>query len=296
MNANPMLEKLGLSGDDRVVIIHTDDIGMCRASIQAFVDLWEYGLISSGSTMVPSSWFPQVAKICSENIKVDMGVHLTLTSEWDTYRWSPISTCRKESGLIDDDGYFFHRSEDAQEHGDPEAAHEELQAQIERARAAGINITHIDTHMLAVAHPKFIQGYIQLAIKYKIPFLFPRQDEAGFMTLGISQELSEIAVNLVRTLESQGIPLVDNVAGLYLDKPYNRLEQAMQAMSDLPAGITHFVIHPSSNTDELKAITPDWQSRVADYQTFMDDKLRAHIKNIGIHVIGYRTLKELFTK
>ena len=119
MKPNPILKKLGYKNRDRLVIIHTDDVGMCHASIQAYTELFDFGLISSGATMVPCSWFPQVALFCRQKSKVDMGVHLTLTSEWNTYRWSPISTHRLESGMLDTEGYFHRRSEDTQSLGDP---------------------------------------------------------------------------------------------------------------------------------------------------------------------------------
>ena len=293
MKPNPILKKLGYSNDDRLVIIHTDDIGMCHASIQAYSELIDYGLISSGATMVPCSWFPHVAAFCGQHSNVDMGVHLTLTSEWDNYRWSPVSTRLIESGMIDAEGYFYRSSEETQLNGNPEAIQTELQTQLERAISAGIQITHLDTHMNTVAHPKFINSYIQLAIKHKLPFLFPREDEAGFRKLGMDAEIASIAASLVNYLEEQGMPLVDHAAGLDLDKPMNRLEQAKQALGDLSAGITHFIIHPSIETPELLAIAPDWQSRVADYKTFKDEKLRWYIDDIGVQIIGYKTLKNL---
>jgi len=293
MKPNPILKKLGFSNDDRLVIIHTDDIGMCHASIQAYSELVDYGLISSGATMVPCSWFPQVAKFSRQHPNIDMGVHLTLTSEWDNYRWSPLSTSQIDTGMIDVEGYFYRTSEETQLNGNPAAIQIELQTQLERAMSAGINVTHLDTHMNTVGHPKFVNSYIQLAVKYRLPFLFPRQDEAGFRRLGMDAEIASIAATFVNYLEEQGIPLVDHVAGLDLDKPKNRLDQAKQAMSELPVGITHFIIHPSIETPELLAITPDWQSRVADYKTFKDEKLRQYITDIGIHIIGYKTLKSL---
>jgi len=195
--------------------------------------------------------------------------------------------------MIDAEGYFYRHSEETQLNGNPDAIQTELQSQLERAISAGIEVTHLDTHMNTVAHPKFVNGYLQLAIQHKLPFLFPRQDEAGFRKLGLNSEIASIAASLVNRLEEQGIPLVDHAAGLDLDKPLGRLEQAKQAMSDLPGGITHFIIHPSIETSELKAIAPDWQSRVADYKTFMDEKLRQHIEDIGVQIIGYKTLKEL---
>ena len=87
MTPNPLLKKLGYSETDRLVIFHTDDIGMCQASLQAFKDLWEFGTISSGAVMVPCPWFPATAEFCRNNPEVDMGVHATLNSEWESYRW-----------------------------------------------------------------------------------------------------------------------------------------------------------------------------------------------------------------
>lgn len=291
--SNPTLGKLGYSKDDRLVIIHADDIGMCNASIEAFAELVDVGLISSGATMVPSSWFPKVASFCRQTPKIDMGVHLTLTSEWDNYRWSPISTCLESSGLIDDDGYFYHSTEDVHKFGKPEAVQVEIKTQVDRALKAGIDISHIDTHMLTVAHPKFIPAYVQLAVQRKLPFLFPRQDEVGFINLGLDADTAKMAVNLVAKLDDLGMPLVDHATGLNLDKPVDRREQAMKAISELKPGITHFVIHPSKESAELKAISPDWQSRVADFSTFMDEKLKRDIHNLGIQIIGYKDLKAL---
>jgi chitin disaccharide deacetylase len=293
LNPNPVLKKLGFSNHDRIVIIHADDIGMCHASIHAFTELVEFGLISSGAAMTTCSWFPQVASFCRQSPNVDMGVHLTLTSEWNNYRWSPISTSDRNSGLIDSEGYLFRTSEEAQSKGDPNAVKLELQSQLNRVISAGIEVTHLDTHMNTVAHPKFINGYIQMAIDNKIPFLFPRLDKDGFRQLELAEDVASMAADFVNILEDQGIPLVDNASGLTLIDHTNRFEQAEQKLSSLPSGITHFIIHPSIDTVELRAITPDWQCRVADYHTFMNDDLRKYIKNIGLQIIGYRSLKEL---
>jgi hypothetical protein len=293
MKPNPALKKLGFSNDDRVLILHADDIGMCHASVQAYLDLIESGFISSGATMVPCSWFPLVASLCRQSSKADMGVHLTLTSEWDLYRWAPISTHDKNSGLIDSQGYFHRSTEDAQNFGQVDAVKIELSEQVNRCLNSGMSITHLDTHMNSVAHPKFIAEYIWLAVSHKLPFLFPRLDETGFVKLGLTQEIAIIAAANAARLEEQGIPLVDCVSGLYLDDAKNRMDQAKKILSTLPSGITHFIIHPSIDTLELRSITPDWPCRVADYQTFMDRNLQNFITDLGFHIIGYQDLKNI---
>ncbi len=294
MNPNPVLSKLGLSDDDRVVILHADDVGMCQASVTAFADLVGFGLVSSGAVMVPCPWFPAVAAYCRETPGVDLGVHLTLTSEWEAYRWGPISTREPASGLLDDEGYFHHRSEGVYAHGDPAAVQGELEAQVERALAAGVDVSHLDTHMGAVAHPKFVAGYVQLALQHRLPPLIPRLDEAGWRAFGMDAEMAALAAQTVVQLEAQGVPLLDHLVGLPLDEePGDRLALAQQELGALPPGLTHFVIHPAADTPELRAITRSWRSRAADYELFRSPEMRDWIQNEGLHVIGYRTLREL---
>jgi len=292
MKANPVLKKLGFSAEDRVVIIHTDDIGMCQASVSAFLELWDYGLISSGATMVPCPWFLEIAKSCREDPSIDMGVHVTLTSEWETYRWGPISTRDPKSGLIDSEGCFYHSSEEAQEHGDPNSVHLEIQAQIDRAIQNGIQPTHIDTHMGAVGSLKFIPSYLQLAVKYGLPPMLMRLEKEGWIELGFNEETATLAVNMVNQLEEEGIPLLDRIAILELDRsdnPEERIEYAKEIFASLRPGLTHFIIHPSKDTPELQAITAD----SSYYHAFKSDELRDFIKSNGFQVIGYQALKEL---
>jgi predicted glycoside hydrolase/deacetylase ChbG (UPF0249 family) len=296
MAPNPVLKKLGFSDNDRLAIIHTDDIGMCHASLAAFAELWEFGLISSGATMVPCSWFLETAKLCRQNPEIDMGVHITLTSEWETYRWGPISTRDTGSGMLDEQGFFFHSSEQAQQHGDPEAVQIEIQAQIERALANGIKPTHMDTHMGSVASPKFIPAYLQMAIQYGLPPMIMRLKEEEWLAMGMDPGMAAMAVQMVAELEEQGVPLLDRIASLELDQfpgPVDRISYAKKVLGELGTGITHFIIHPSIDTPELRAITPDWPYRVADFEAFRSEELRSFVDSSGLHVIGYRDLLNL---
>jgi chitin disaccharide deacetylase len=293
MKPNPVLKKLGFSDTDRVVILHTDDIGMCEASLSAFVDLWENGTISSGAIMLPCPWARPAAEYCRTHPGVDMGVHATINAEWDFYRWPALSTCDPASGLLDKDGFLWQSSQEAQEHADPEAVAAEIGLQVRKALDWGVELTHVDSHMGTVIHPKFIQGYIQAAIQARIPVMLPRNDPTDFLHMGMDPETSREFATLVSQLEEQGLPLIDGLAMLPLDQPEGQPEIARHMLSDLPAGVTHFLFHPSTDTPELRAIAPDWPSRVANYRTFMDPELKKFIKDQGIQVIGYRDLKKL---
>jgi predicted glycoside hydrolase/deacetylase ChbG (UPF0249 family) len=222
-----------------------------------------------------------------------LGVHLTLTSEWDGYRWGPVSTCDPASGLIDEGGYFHQRSEQVQEHGDAAAVQLELQMQVDRAVAAGIDVTHVDTHMGAVAQVEFIPAYVQLATQHCLPVMILRLDGAGWREMGLDQETAALATQLVQQLEAQGLPLLDHLVALSLDRPGDRVGLAKRAFDELPPGLTHFIIHPAQDTPELRAIAPDWPSRVADYEAFTSKELRDAVRDSGVQVIGYRALREL---
>ena len=293
MQPNPVLKKLGFSDNDRVIIIHTDDIGMCQASVSAFADLDVVGVISSGAVMVPCPWFPAAAAYARAHPEADLGIHLTLTSEWENYRWGPISTRDRASGLLDEENYFHRGSAAAQEAGDPTAVQRELEAQVKAALAAGMAPTHIDTHMGTVAHFKFIPAYIQLALKYRVPMMMFRFDRAGWAEWGLDGTEAEMALGMVEELEGMGMPLLDHIILMPLDAPEGRMEQVREVFAALRPGITHFIIHPSRETAELRAITPDWRGRVADYETFMREELKEVIRDLGLQVIGYRAIQAL---
>ena len=295
---NPFLKKLGFSDNDRLVIIHTDDIGMCHASVQAFKDLWKFGTITSGATMVPCPWFPAVAQMCRENPEIDMGVHATLNAEWESYRWGPISTRDPESGLLDADGYFNQWHPAVYNNATPEAVEREVNAQIERALAAKIDVTHVDSHMGTIMNPKFIQSYIQAGASRLLPNMLPRMDAQGMDIMGLSPEEKRLYEPLMRQFENMGIPMMNGLVGLPLDQPDpdRQMEIARDLLGNLPLGITHFIFHPSIDTAELRSIAPDWESRVTNYNIFMSDELKKFIADEDIHLIGYRQIRDAMRK
>ena len=296
MTPNPLLKKLGFSDTDRLVIIHTDDIGMCQASVQAYKDLWEFGTISSGAIMVPCPWFLVAAEMARQNPQMDLGVHATLNAEWDTYRWEPISTRDPTSGLIDAQGYFHQTTEAVVESATVEAVEAELDLQVERALAAGIDATHIDSHMGTIMDPKFVQSYLQAGTSRLIPNMLPRASAKGFDMMGIDEQALAMYTPILNQLESQGLPMLDGLFGMPLDHDNDHINVAKKLLSELPEGITHFLFHPSIDTPELRAISPDWKARVANYHAFMSDELKTFIKDSGIHLIGYRAIRDVLRK
>lgn len=292
---NPTLHHLGFSPTDRVVVFHADDIGSCHSSVAAYAELIEFGLLSSAATMAPCGWFPATAAYCREfrdSSRIDMGVHLTLTSEWTTVRWGPVAERDPALGLVDDDGYFHHRAHEVDARADIAAVELELRAQIERALAAGIDITHVDTHMLTLWQPRFAPLYVRLAADYGVPPFLPRTRAEVLGVNGADSEEAAAAEALIRQLEERRVPLFDQWHVMSLQDPDDRLSQAKRVLGALQPGLTNFIVHPAVDTPELRAMAPDWRCRVADFALFTSDAWRQAVVEAGIQVIGFRHLRD----
>jgi predicted glycoside hydrolase/deacetylase ChbG (UPF0249 family) len=286
MIGNPVLRHLGFAATDRVVVIHADDLGMCQATLLAFVDLLAAGLVSSGSVMVPCPWFPQAAALLRDCPTADVGLHITLTSEWEACRWGPLSTRDPATGLLDQDGCFPRDTKTLRQSIDVAAACTEMQAQVVRARQAGLEFTHLDSHMFAHFEPRLLPPYVALGFAEAVPALVVRHWSYS------EQDAPQIA-RWIRQWEDQGMPIFDHVTG---SPPASwqddRLQQAKGLLDAVSPGLTCFLVHAACDTPELRAMAPDWPFRVADHAAFQSAELSNHIRQTGIQVIGYRVLRD----
>jgi hypothetical protein len=209
-----------------------------------------------------------------------------------------VSTRDPASGLLDADGYFHQWHQAVYDGASPEAVEREVNAQVERALAAGIDVTHVDSHMGTIMNPLFIQSYIQAAASRLLPNLLPRLNAQGMDMTGMSETEKQAYAPVMQQLENIGLPMVDGILMLPLDEPggQKQMEIAKQLLGNLPVGITHFVLHPSIDTAELHAIAPDWESRVTNYNTFMSDELKKFIESEDIKPIGYRQIRNAMRK
>ncbi|MFO6425187.1 polysaccharide deacetylase family protein [Motilimonas sp. KMU-193] len=306
---NTLLTELGFAANDRVVLFHCDDIGMNHGSIQAYQDIKDFGIARSGSVMVNCPWFLSAANLAKSNQDADLGVHLMLTSEWQEYRWRPISGLNADSGLLDQDG-FFHRSEyDCWLHAKPEAVEQEVVAQIEAALQLGMPISHLDSHMFAMLSAKTLPIFSRIAQQYHLPIMAMHCDYLERVPQFIEHtQMQRTQTPLVpswpevkttaQQMQQQGIKLFDNWCSLPFNNASDRVAQIKQQLAEFPAGVTFFMLHPSLDTPELRAICPgvEWQIRVADYQALLSQELKSYIQQQGIQLISFQEIKALMVR
>lgn len=290
---NPLAERLGFAATDRVAIVHADDIGMCHAANEGAFDALENGVVTCGSIMVPCPWFQEAAARARANPSLDLGVHLTLNSEWPHYRWGPVASRDRVASLLDDQGFLPRTALEVARQAKPEHVEIELRAQIEAALAAGIDVTHLDSHMGTVLFPPFVDVYAKLAAEYRLPVFVARPDARVLAKAGLAG-FAPVLRAAVEKMEAQGLPVLDSVDLFSLDfAPGAGAAHARKRLDGLAAGLTYFIIHPAKDGEEIRAISADAHARVFEHEFYGSARGREAFATAGIRTIGMRPLRDL---
>jgi len=291
-----LTQSLGLAEDARLAVIHVDDVGMCHGANKAYLDLFRSGGVTSGSVMVPCPWFMEIAQAAANDRTLDLGVHLTLTAEWPLYRWRAISTSSKASGLLDDDGYLPRNCAGLRQRLVPEACEVEMRAQVDRALAAGIEATHIDTHMGSAFIPELFPIYLAIGRDYDLPLLIPRDLDSYLSVLKIGEIDRAACRAAFEQASAAGSPVVERfrmtpgVASSEVEPAYRKL-----LTGDGP-GLTYVAIHATAPGDIetiVPPVPPRAHWRTDEYTLFGSGRTKQWLKDAGITTIGYRAIRDL---
>ena len=276
-------EQLGFPADAKLLIVHADDLGMTHSVNAASIQALESGLVNSGSMMVPTPWFPEIADYARNHPNADLGLHLTLTSERLYLRWSPVASTNRVSTLIDPAGYFFHDWEPGA-HINPVEAELEIRAQIDKALAMGLHPTHLDSHQyrLIATSKDLFAAFVRVAHDYNLPFFVAHDWFAQHDYLEPSLTPRDIIIDHTVTIEP-GV------------KPEAWPDFYTQAVLNLQPGVTEFVIHAALDNDEMRAATRErdtwgaaWRQR--DFDFFTGARFRNLLRDQNVHLITWREL------
>jgi chitin disaccharide deacetylase len=268
-----LTQRLGTPADAKLLIINCDDLGMSHAVNSGVYDALRRGYATSASLMPPCPWAADAAiRYRGE----DIGVHLTLNSEWDRYRWGPIT---RASSLVNRDGTFLSDADATWRYADIDDVAAECRAQIECALAWGLDISHLDSHIHVLQHVgSFFELYLDLAIEFRLPIRFSGTDPSA------GSQLRELA-------SQAGVVSPDYIVHLHEMGTKKIIEQALQ---DLRPGVTEIYSHPAVDAPELRGFAQDWPDRVSDHDLLTNSKLIANlIERAGATLLGYHPLREL---
>ena len=284
--ATSLAERLGYKPDDKLLIINGDDVGMCHAANLATIESLEKGQMRCATIMVPCPWFPEIAAYAKSHPEKDFGIHLCHTSEWTKYRWGPVAPHEQVPGLVDASGYLWPEIPDVYAHGTPEEALIEGRAQIKHALAAGVDVTHLDSHMGTLQyHPDYMKSYLQLAVEFDLPVRMASQETLARM--GHPEIRGQFS--------AQGIVSPDYFVFDELKNEKNGVKAFwLDVVKNLKPGVTELYIHAGLPNDELKAITGSWSTRAQEFEVFThSEEMKQLIAEQKIILIGYRPLRDL---
>lgn len=276
-------ERLGYSSNDRLLIIHADDLGVSHSENIASIQAMEEGSVTSASILVPCPWFSEIAKYAKENPEADLGLHLCITSEWDHYKWDPVLGASGAPSLVGKDGYFPSGREELPATMKAEEVGAEIEAQIERALAFGIKPTHLDAHMRALlTRPDFAMELIKAARKYNLPIA---------TTPLVIQELlpNEDVSDIVFAQSKLTAGPDDYDAGM--------ADFYEKTIRNLKPGLNELVIHTAFDDAEMQAATAPyvyWGSkwRQEDFDFFTSKRCKEILREEGIKLLTWREVKE----
>jgi predicted glycoside hydrolase/deacetylase ChbG (UPF0249 family) len=276
-------EQLGYPADAKLLIVHADDLAVSHAQDSASFAALDRHAVSSASIMVPCPWLTEVAGYAKSHPDADLGLHLTLTSEWNTYRWGPAASRNEVPGLLGPDGNLWPDVPFVVKHATAAEVEKEIRAQVERALHAGIHPTHLDSHMGTLFTPGYFPAYVKVAREYGLPFLAVRTPGGPAWMLELLKD-------------SDILPGAIAIAGPNV-KPADWASYYLGVVRALKPGLTELIVHLAYDDAEMQAITeghPDYGSawRQRDFNVITGPEFQQALTDNHVILIGWKQIKE----
>lgn len=284
-NVQQLLEKLGFSADDKVLIIHADDMGLCHSENQATIEAFEKSSIQSSSIMIPCPWAREAVQYSIENPHFDIGLHVTLTCEWKNYRWSSIST---DVSLLNEEGFLHPKIIRVNENASAKIISNEIKAQIDKSIAMGLKPTHLDSHMACLYQDKdILEAFIKRADEHQIPVMIP------------VNMLDSDMVDLFKLHPSHYAVPFDNVFFMDRGIPDNEWSDwYFEKIQNLMPGLNTMLIHLGYDNEELQAVCEDhpdfgsaWRQR--DLDLVNSEEFKSELKKNDIKTTTWKEIQRV---
>ena len=277
-------ERLGHPADSKLLILHADDLAAAHSiDVASFAGL-ENGAVTSASIMVPTPWIAEVAAYAKSHPNADLGLHLTLTSEWETYRWGSVSPADKIPSLLDSAGTFPNDEKFVAARAKPIEVERELRAQIDRALALGIRPTHLDSHMGSLfTTPELIATYVKVAHDYHLPFLAVKGSPLATPQAGVATQ--DVLLDAV-IIAGPEVPR-DQWKAFYL-----------KSIAGLKPGLTEMIVHLGHDDSELQAVTVNHEPygstwRQHDYDVMTSPEFKKSLRDNHVILVTWKELGKL---
>lgn len=264
---------LGHPADAKLLILSADQLGSTHAATAGGFTALREGFATTGTVMMPGPWSRYAA---DRHDGADLGIHLTLNSQLDCYRWGPLTAA---PSLLDGDGGFPRTVADLWDHADLDEVRRECRAQVERARLWGFDLTHLATHLGTLQQrPEFFDVLVDVAYDAELPIRLESgdaEDRAGFPFRRLAAE--------------EGILMPDHFT-LVRGGARDHFEATLAA---LRPGVTVVAFEPTIAAEEIRAIDPDATQRIDDLALLTDRSLRDRLATAGATLIGFRQIRDL---
>jgi len=290
-------ERLNFPKGKKVLLLHMDDIGMCPEANEAAIRYIENKNIMSAAVMMPCPNAVEFIEWAKTHPAAEIGLHLTLTSEWQSYRWPPVSPAAVVPGLIDPDGKLWHEVPDVVVHASAQEVETEIRAQIEKCLALGYRPTHIDTHMGTLyGSVEYTKAFFKVAEEYNIPANAIDMHDPDFVSQ-FKRQGYPFNDEVLSTSDNYRLPKLDNFTSVGSAATYEQKRDKFLALiKSLKPGLTEIIFHPSVQTENLKSITGSWQQRVWEAELFSDPKVTEFFQKEGIIITNWKEIMNRFEK
>jgi chitin disaccharide deacetylase len=278
-------ERLGYPADAKLVILHADDLAVAHSEDAASFDALDRHAVSSASIMVPCPWLTEVADYAKSHPDADLGLHLTLNSEWKTYRWGSVASADTVTSLLNPAGTFYSTVADTVSHAKPDQAELELRAQLERALAVGIHPTHLDSHMGTLfASAGLFAAYVKVAHEYHLPFLVVK--------------VTDERARLLSLLSPSDVVFDQVIVAPATLQPADRKSFYLNSLKEIKPGLTYFIVHLAYDDVESRAMMGQNEPfgaawRQADFDVITSPEFQQAVKDNHVTVIRWRDLQKL---